>query len=90
MLEFVKSPWSGTGVLDFDRARRWFAKTYGWSQDVDTRYRILEESRKTIFVTEEDLNPHWAYSVQYQSYRIYVATEKELTMFILANPLKHD
>jgi hypothetical protein len=37
VLEFSKNTWGtySTGVLDFDRARRWMNRTYGWSQDVE-------------------------------------------------------
>jgi hypothetical protein len=36
-------------------------------------------------VQAEDTNPHWAYSVAYKDYRIYLASEKELTFFQLAH-----
>jgi hypothetical protein len=43
MIEFHKNrEWGmGTGVLDFDRARKWFNETYGWSQEVDTRREMV-------------------------------------------------
>ena len=87
VLEFSKNTWAGTGVLDFDRARRWMNRTYGWSQDVETRSAIrrLESVRLDVTVQAEDTNPHWAYSVAYKDYRIYLASEKELTFFQLAH-----
>lgn len=87
MIEFSKGYWSGTGVLHFDRARRWFNATYGWSQDVETRFRLVQESvRPFVGVTDQDINDHWAYSVQYKEYRIYVASDSELSLFLLAHP----
>jgi hypothetical protein len=83
MLEFSKNTWgNGTGVLDFDRARRWMSRTYGWSQDVETRTAI---GRSNIVLQEGDINLHWAYSVAYKDYRIYLASDKELTFFQLAH-----
>ena len=84
VLEFSKNTWgNGTGVLDFDRARRWMSRTYGWSQDVETRSSIkrLESVRPDVTVQAEDMNRHWAYSVAYKDYRIYLASDKELTFF---------
>ncbi len=87
MLEFSKNTWAGTGVLDFDRARRWMNRTYGWSQDVETRSAIrrLESECDYVAVEAEDMNQHWAYSVAYKDYRIYLKSEKELTFFQLAH-----
>jgi hypothetical protein len=70
----------GTGVLEFDRARRWFNRTYGWSQDVQTQNDIRIGGGN-----QEDLNQLWAYSTQYRNYRIYVASDKELMFFELAH-----
>ena len=88
VLEFSKSLWSnGTGVLDFDRARRWMNRTYGWSQDVEIQSSIkrLQSIHPGVAVQDEDMNQHWAYSVIYKDYRIYLASEKELTFFQLAH-----
>ena len=88
VLEFSKSTWAGTGVIDFDRSRRWMNRTWGWSQDVDTRQALisrLENSDNTV-VQAEDINPHWAYSVEYRDYRIYLAREAELNWFVLSHP----
>ena len=88
MLEFSKNTWgNGTGVLDFDRARRWMNRTYGWSQDVETLVAIkrCKIRNPDVEVQAEDTNPHWAYSVAYKDYRIYLASEKELTFFQLAH-----
>ena len=88
MLEFSKNTRVGTGVLDFDRSRRWMNQTWGWSQDVETRGKL--KSRKAdptnTVVQDDDINRHWAYSVQYNDYRIYLNSSKELNWFALAHP----
>ena len=85
MLEFSKSAWRGTGVLDFDRSRRWMNQTWGWSQDVDTRSALLKRRIDPLnnSVQDEDINLHWSYSVQYDNYRIYLVSDKELSWFQL-------
>ena len=90
MIEFSHAQWKGTGVLEFDRARKWFNTTFGWSQDVDTRSAmILSGSVNPTLFSMEDINPLWAYGVKYNDYRIYVATDKELNWFILSHPASH-
>ncbi len=81
MIEFSKSTWKGTGVLDFDRARRWMNQTWGWSQDIATRSALTNRTD----VQDEDINRHWAYSVQYRDYRIYLSGDKELSWFQLSH-----
>lgn len=87
MLEFSKSTWRGTGVLDFDRARRWMNQTWGWSQDVKTRDNLLLRKLDPLnqSVQDTDVNMHWAYSVEYNDYRIYLASDKELAFFQLVH-----
>jgi hypothetical protein len=82
MLEFSKSVWHCTGVLDFDRARRWMNRTYGWSQEVDTRIAI---KRSNAVLQDADINLHWAYSTVYKDYRIYLKGNEELAFFQLAH-----
>ena len=87
MIEFHKNrDWGmGTGVLDFDRARKWFNETYGWSQDVETRTEMVKSITRTHPFNADhlnDINPHWAWSCRYQEYRIYVS-DPALTMFEL-------
>ena len=82
VLEFSKNTWPGTGVLDFDRARRWMNRTYGWSQDVETRTAI---GRSNTVLQEGDINLHWAYSAVYKDYRIYLKGNEELAFFQLAH-----
>ena len=87
MIEFNKNrDWGqGTGVLDFDRARKWFNETWGWSQEVDTRREIVASKGKTFEQFKHDfryINNDWAWSCRYQEYRIYVS-HPALTMFEL-------
>jgi hypothetical protein len=82
MLEFSKKPWLGTGVLNFDRSRRWFNQTFGWSQDVETRSAVLRASD----FAPDDFNLKWAYSAKYREYRIYVQDDAVLNWFILSHP----
>jgi hypothetical protein len=88
MLRFSKSTWAGTGVIDFDRSRRWMNRTWGWSQDVDTRTALMsrKENINNHTVQDSDINLHWAYSVAYRDYRIYLNSEAELNWFVLAHP----
>ena len=87
VLEFSKSTRSGTGVLDFDRARRWMNRTWGWSQDVETRLALSKRKNdpSNTVVEPQDVNDHWAYSVQYKDYRIYLKDDQELMYFQLAH-----
>jgi hypothetical protein len=82
MLRFSKPSWQGTGVLDFDRARRWMNRTWGWSQEVDTRSAI---EHSNIVLQDGDINLHWAYSAVYKDYRIYLKGDQELAFFQLAH-----
>ena len=86
LIEFSKSQ-TGTGVLDFDRSRRWFNEHFGWSQDVETRQKMQENRRyQTEAYQPEDINPVWAYCVKYGDYRIYVDGDKTLSWFVLCHP----
>jgi hypothetical protein len=38
-----------------------------------------------IAVQDEDINQHWAYSVAYKDYRIYLKGDQELAFFQLAH-----
>ena len=87
IIEFSKVHSIGTGVLDFDRCRRWFNEQFGWSQDVETREAMKQNRRNNRDAYEpNDINPIWAYCVKYGDYRIYVADEKTLTWFTLCHP----
>ena len=88
IIEFSKAVNFGTGVLDFDRSRRWFNQTFGWSQDVETRTLMIQNARVNDKVYQpDDINPIWAYCVKYGDYRIYVDNDKTLSWFILGHPL---
>ena len=90
LIEFEKRSFTAhaqgrSGVLAFDRSRRWFNDTFGWSQDVDTRERV----RSALVGTESettDYNFKWSWSIKYDEYRIYVASEAELNWFVLKYP----
>jgi hypothetical protein len=86
IIEFGKNH-IGTGVLDFDRCRRWFNEHFGWSQDVETRSQM--QMNKRVHQTDyqaNDINPVWAYCVKYGDYRIYVDEDKTLSWFVLCHP----
>ena len=81
MIEFSKRQFaSGTGALDFDRARRWFNETYGWSQEADLQIKIDKDARHLLQAPEA--NTHWAYHAEYRNFRIY-ANEPETAWFQL-------
>ena len=87
LIEFSKVNTFGTGVLDFDRARRWFNDQFGWSQDIETRDNMLVNRQYNRDLYEDkDLNPVWAYAVKYGDYRIYVDSEQTLSWFVLCHP----
>ena len=81
MIEFSKRQFaSGTGALDFDRARRWFNETYGWSQEADLQIKIDNDAQNLLQAPEA--NTHWAYHAEYRNFRIY-ANEAETAWFQL-------
>lgn len=87
LIEFSKLRAYGTGVLDFDRSRRWFNEHFGWSQDVETRQRMQENKMQNQGAYEDnDINPVWAYCVKYSDYRIYIDDDKTLSWFVLCHP----
>ena len=87
MVEFHRSPsWAvgttvGTGVLSFDRVRKWMNESWGWSQDVETRKEMIRHYR-TAKTEATDVNRRWAWSCRYQEYRIYM-DESALSLFKL-------
>ena len=86
LVEFSRSV-SGTGILEFDRCRRWFNEQFGWSQDVETRSRMIANQRHNRDVYQDnDINPVWAYCVKYGDYRIYVDSDRTLSWFCLCHP----
>lgn len=86
LIEFSKSQ-TGTGVLEFDRCRRWFNEKFGWSQDVETRQQMKENRQyQEEAYQDADINSVWAYCVKYGDYRIYVADDKTLNWFMLCHP----
>ena len=89
MIEFPKRSTQSftqvsSGVLSFDRSRRWFNDTFSWSQDVDTRERMRVADNS--IVDTDEYNKKWSWSIKYDEYRIYVANEAELNWFVLRYP----
>ena len=84
LIEFSQNFRNGTGVLDFDRSRRWFNEHYGWSQDVETRASIIKSA--PLDELPEAFNSAWAYSIKYNDYRIYVHDDATLNWFVLSHP----
>ena len=86
MVEFSKHafpfPNHESGVLAFDRARRWFNETYDYTQDIETRAEMIKTKTQIYDEDWSDINRNWSYSIRYQEYRIYM-TEPVLTMFKL-------
>ena len=87
LIEFPVVSHFGTGVLDFDRTRRWFTKQFGWSQDVEVRAEMIKNRRYNGELYEpDDINETWAYSIKYGDYRIYVDNDKTMSWFLLNHP----
>jgi hypothetical protein len=88
MIEFKKSRAylvnTNTGVLEFDRSRKWFNEKFGWSQDVETRAAIIRSAPLGELL--DSFNKHWAYSIKYNDYRIYVNDDATLNWFVLSHP----
>jgi hypothetical protein len=92
----------GRGPLEFNNALKWFVDTYGWSAEIRQYCKIHEwvntSSRISMAASNPGLhsgillnspdhcNPLWSWTNVYDDLRIYVATDKELTFFQLANP----
>jgi hypothetical protein len=90
------------GPVAFNQALRWFINTYGWSAEVrqyEDMYnwsivKVPFMSVKGGFARSvpkqlpDDCNKYWSWSNSplNQELRIYVATDKELAYFQLANP----
>ena len=87
MLEFYKGTSAYTGVLDYDRACRWFVEHFGWAADVEVQVAMRHHrSYNPHLHTDADCNEHWATCSKYNDYRIYIKSAKELEWFLLANP----
>ena len=86
LIEFYKGRF-GTGVLDYDRACRWFAANFGWSQEVEVQVEMrVNRQHHPLAYADQDYNDSWCYCSKYDTYRIYVKSAKELEWFLLANP----
>lgn len=89
------------GPLQFTRAIKWFNETYGWSAEIrhwnDIRQWYLTSVpmmsvkggwvRRADTTLPEECNINWSWANSYDDLRIYIASEKELAFFQLANPV---
>ena len=82
LITFTKMPGS-SAILEFDRCRRWFNDTYGWSQDVEMQTPMAKAQKSHPEIGDVEINRYWAYTIKYDDYRIYVADDQILTMFQL-------
>lgn len=73
---------STTGMLDFDRCRRWFVSNFDWAQEIESIANILP-----CHDQNQNINFVWAYSVKYSNCNIYVDNDKTLSWFLLCNPV---
>ena len=88
------------GPVEFSQAHKWFTETYGWSAEVRLYQNMYEWSLMAVPMMSvpggwskkrpkdlpEFCNPSWSWTNGYDDLRIYVAGEKELAFFQLANP----
>jgi hypothetical protein len=63
-----------TGVLDFTRARLWFADNFGSGCDYSDEWWQQQEPI-----------PAWAWASAYRDYRIYIRDEITLGWFVLSH-----
>ena len=82
----------------FSKAQQWFFDTYGWSAEIRQYSEIVDWYVRSVPMMRvsknyqrplpKDLpavcNPHWSWTNVYNDLRIYVATDKELSFFQLA------
>lgn len=86
------------GPLQFNNALEWFRNTYGWSAEIRdyskmqkwtqqaTAWLGSRQIQKASGVLEDlpaHCNPHWSWTNGYDDLRIYVASDQELSMFVL-------
>lgn len=99
---FPTSMSQGLGPLEFTRATKWFTETYGWSAEIQMYDKIMDwvhlGQRKQGFASmvansqikekPPECNPHWSWTNGVGSeYRIYVASDSELSFFCLKYPV---
>lgn len=84
---------TGYGPLHFAEAQMWFFNTYGWSAEVRQYDDIREYVSKANHWLKDEMemplviNPHWSWTNGINNQcRIYVATDKELSFFMMAHP----
>ena len=75
-----------SAMLNFDQCRRWFNNTFGWSVQAETRADLIIRTGATETDQVTEYNRDWAFRCSYQSYCIYVRSDKELNWFVLSHP----
>lgn len=60
----------GRGMMYFHDVRKWMVDTYGWSDQLGNAVSNMD-------------NQYWAWTVNHDSYRIYLRSDKELMFFKL-------
>ncbi len=96
-ISFSRTMWHDQGPLNFSRCQKWFIDTYGWSAEVqiytdikDWSYRsaVLPKSATVDTDLSTVCNPNWSWSNSVNNqYRIYVASDAELSFFCLSHPV---
>jgi len=82
-------------VLDFTTAQEYFLNTYGWSAEVRQWVDIYNyykfKNGGPYFSPESEMpkcvNMYWSWTNGFNDLRIYVKSEKELTLFRLKYPI---
>jgi len=84
------------GPLHFIEAQQWFIDTYGFSaeiriwQEIKTHYSMRNQFNLPQGPGNFDnslplaVNNHWSWSNAYRDLRIYIASDRELSLFRLA------
>lgn len=84
------------GPLHFNHALQWCIQTWGWSAEVRQYYELLRWkimciNHPQLVPSSQDLdtacNTYWTWSNQFNSLRIYLRSEQELSWFQLAHPV---
>lgn len=54
-------------VLDFHDVRKWMSETYGYTEDIKK--------------DQHDINPYWAFTINWKLHKIYLRGDEELSWF---------
>ncbi len=72
-----------SGVVAYHSSVRWFISKFGWSHNKSTREVLKESPIEESDTSHYKLNPHWAYELGYDKYRIFT-NDEELVFFQLS------